>query len=88
MNSKEFPSKKEKTIIPEENTIKYVLTQIDKTTIKAEEKILLEDSIKNIMKGSENIVEHIKLMDEEKRKQLLDIYNKVLDDLKQKITTI
>ena len=87
MNSKEFSSKKE-TITQEENTIEDVLKQIDKTTIKAEEKILLEDSIKNIIKGSENIVEHIKIMDKEKRKKLLDIYNKILDGLKQKTTTI
>jgi hypothetical protein len=87
MNSKEFSSKKE-TSAQEENIIEDVLKQIDKTTIKAEEKILLEDSIKNIIKGSENIVEHIKLMDKEKRKELLGIYNKILDGLKQKITTI
>jgi hypothetical protein len=87
MKSKEFPAKKE-TSAQKENILEDALTRIDKITKNAEEKILLEDSLKSIIKGSDNIVEHIKLMDEEKRKESLDIYNKILDGLKQKIATI
>lgn len=87
MSAKEFSNNKG-TNAQEENRLESVLTLIDKTTKNAEEKILLEDSLKNIIKGADNIVEHIKLMDKEKRGELLDIYNKILDGLKQKVTAI
>ncbi len=67
--------------------IEDVLTLIDKITKNAEEKIVLEDSIKNIIKGSDLFVDHIKLIDQEK-KELLDLYNKILDGLNQKVTAI
>jgi hypothetical protein len=65
-------------------TLENALILIDKITKNAEEKILLEDSIKNIIRGTDNFVGHIKKMDGEKRKELLDMYNKVIDGLKQK----
>ncbi|MER5174311.1 MAG: hypothetical protein ABJB76_03910 [Candidatus Nitrosocosmicus sp.] len=87
MNSKVSPSNKE-TNTRKETILEDVLTLIDKITKNAEEKILLEDSIKSIVKGSDLFVDHIKLIDQEKRKELLDIYNKILDGLKQKVTTL
>jgi hypothetical protein len=87
MSAKEFSNNKG-TNVQEENRLESVLTLIDKITKNAEEKILLEDSLKNIIKGADNIVEHIKLMDKEKREELLDIYNKILDGLKQKVAAI
>lgn len=83
MVSKKSPRSKEKDN-QEELKLDDALTLIDKVTKNAEEKILLEDSIKNIIKGTDNFVGYIKKMDLEKRKELLVMYNKVLDGIKQK----
>jgi hypothetical protein len=87
MGSKESPSSKEINA-QEEYILDDALVLIDKITKNAEEKILLEDSIKNIIKGTNIFVEYIKKMDHERRKELLDMYNKVLDGLKQKALKI
>ncbi len=83
MGSKKSPPSKEKDN-QEELKLDDALTLIDKITKNAEEKILLEDSIKNIVKGTDNFVGYIKKMDLEKRKELLVMYNKLLDGMKQK----
>ncbi len=83
MNSRKSPRSKEKDN-QEELKLDDALTLIDKITKNAEEKILLEDSIKNIIKGTDNIAGYIKKMDLEKRKELLVMYNKLLDGMKQK----
>ena len=83
MGSKKSPRSKEKDN-QEELKLDDALTLIDKITKNAEEKILLEDSIKNIIKGTDNFAGYIKKMDLEKRKELLAMYNKLLDDMKQK----
>ncbi|MEJ7642559.1 MAG: hypothetical protein WKF36_10245 [Candidatus Nitrosocosmicus sp.] len=83
MGNKKSPRSKEKDN-QEEITLGDALTMIDKVTKNAEEKILLEDSIKNIIKGTDNFVGYIKKMDLEERKELLVMYNKVLDGMKQK----
>ena len=83
MGSKKSPLSKDKDN-QEELKLDDALTLIDKITKNAEEKILLEDSIKNIVKGTDNFVVYIKKMDPEKRKELLAMYNKILDDMKQK----
>jgi len=77
-------SNKSKTEAPAGNPQKEILILIDKMTRNAEEKILLENSIKSIIKGADNIAEHIKLMDKEKTKEIIEMYNKILEDLKQK----
>ncbi len=83
MGNKKSPRSKEKDN-QEEITLGDALTMIDKVTKNAEEKILLEDSIKNIIKGTDNFVGYIKKMDLDERKELLVMYNKVLDGMKQK----
>ena len=83
MSSKRFLNKS-KTEAPAGNPQKEILILIDKMTRNAEEKILLENSIKSIIKGADNIAEHIKLMDKEKTKEIIEMYNKILEDLKQK----
>jgi hypothetical protein len=75
---------KSKTEASSGNPQKEILILIDKMTRNAEEKILLENSIKSIIKGADNIAEHIKLMDKEKTKEIIEMYNKILEDLKQK----
>ena len=82
-NSKKV-SGKNKTEALAGNPQKDMLILIDKITENAEEKILLENSINSIMKGADNIAEHIKLMDKEKTKEMIEMYNKILDGLKQK----
>jgi hypothetical protein len=64
-----------------------VLKLIYKIAKNTEEKILLEDSIKRIARETDIFVKYINEMDQEKRKELLDIYNKMLDGLKQKANT-
>ncbi len=86
MGNKKSHSNKEKNI-KEQPTLDDLLTLIDKVTKNAEEKILLENSVKNIIKGTDNFVEHIKNVDLERRKELLDMYNILLDGLKQKTLT-
>ena len=61
-----------------------VLKLIYKIAKNTEEKILLEDSIRRIARETDIFVKYINEMDQEKRKELLDIYNKMLDGLKQK----
>jgi ribosomal protein S15P/S13E len=77
-------SNKSKTEASSGNPQKEILILIDEMTRNAEEKILLENSIKSIIKGADNIAEHIKLMDKEKTKEIIEMYNKILEDLKQK----
>jgi hypothetical protein len=86
MSNSKRPSNKNKTEPPKGNSQKDMLILIDKVTESAEEKILLENSIKSIIKGADNIAEHIKLMDKEKTKEIIEMYNKILDGLKQKST--
>jgi hypothetical protein len=86
MSSKKS-STKNKTVNKGDGTsLKSILLQIDAITKNAEEKILLENSIKSIIKGADNIAEHAKLLDKEKGKELIGIYNKIIDGLKQKMT--
>ena len=61
---------------------------IDKIIENTEKKIFLEDSIKNIIKGSDNIIENIRLLNKEKRKELLDLYVRILNILKQRASEI
>jgi hypothetical protein len=86
MSSKKS-SKKKSSDTNEETSLKSVLLQIDKITTNAEEKILLENSIKSIIKGADNIAEHAKLLDKEKGNELIGIYNKIIEGLKQKVNT-
>ena len=86
MSNSKRSSIKNKTESPKGNSQKDMLVLIDKITENAEEKILLENSIKSIIKGADNIAEHIKLMDKEKTKEIIEMYNKILDGLKQKST--
>ncbi len=72
----------------QESELKDALTQIDKIAKDPEEKILLEDSIKSIIKEADIFIEHIKDMDKERRKELLGIYDKILDGLRQKVKTL
>jgi len=65
-----------------------ILVLIYKIAKNTEEKILLEDSIKRIARETDIFVKYINEMDQEKRKELLDIYNKMLDGLKQKTNTL
>ena len=71
-----------------ENIQDNILTLIYKIAKNTEEKILLEDSIKRIVRETDIFVKYINEMDQETRKELLDIYNKMLDGLKQKANTI
>jgi hypothetical protein len=87
MSNSKRSSSKNKTEYPKGDSQKEMLVLIDKITENAEEKILLENSIKSIIKGADNIAEHIKLMDKEKTKEIIEMYNKILDGLKQKSTT-
>jgi hypothetical protein len=82
MSSKRSSSKN-KIESPSGNLQKDILILIDKMTQNAEEKILLENSIKSITKAADNIAEHIKLMDKEKSKEIIELYNKILDGIKQ-----
>jgi tRNA uridine 5-carbamoylmethylation protein Kti12 len=64
-----------------------VLKLIYKIAKNTEEKILLEDSIKRIARETDIFVRYINEMDQEKRNELLEIYNKMLDGLKQRANT-
>ena len=87
MTRKKSPSTKGKNA-KGENIQDNILTLIYKIAKNTEEKILLEDSIKRIVRETDIFVKYINEMDEETRKELLDIYNKMLDGLKQKANTI
>ncbi len=63
-----------------------LLSLIDRLAMTAEEKILLEDSVKNFVKYMDLFVDHVKELDEDKRTELLDEYIKILDSIKQKAT--
>jgi hypothetical protein len=63
-----------------------LLSLIDSLAITAEEKILLEDSIKNFVKYTELFIDNIKEFDRDKRTELLVGYVKILDSIKQRAT--
>ena len=72
------------TIAQGEHIQDNILTLIYKIAKNTDEKILLEDSIKRIVRETDIFVKYINEMDQEARKELLDVYNKMLDGLKQK----
>ncbi|HXT84150.1 MAG TPA: hypothetical protein VN704_07455 [Verrucomicrobiae bacterium] len=87
MSDKEF-IKNIKTNHDKENLLKESVKAIDKIIENSEKKIFLEDSIKNIVNGSDNIIINIQLLNKEKRKELLDMYIRILDTLKQRVSEI
>ncbi len=87
MSDKEF-IKNIKTNHDKENILEESVNAIDKIIENSEKKIFLEDSIKNIINGSDNIIINIQLLNKEKRKELLDIYIRILDTLKQRVSEI
>jgi hypothetical protein len=82
------PSSTQRINAKGENIQDNILTLIYKIAKNTEEKILLEDSIKRIVRETDIFVKYINEMDTETRKELLDIYNKMLDGLKQKANTV
>ncbi len=72
------------TIAQGEHIQDNILNLIYKIAKNTDEKILLEDSIKRIVRETDIFVTYINEMDQGSRKELLDIYNKMLDGFKQK----
>ncbi len=86
MDNNERP--KNQTMNSKESMLKDILISIDKVSKNPEEKILLEDSIKNIIKETDIFIDHIREIDSDRRKEVLDIYNQILDKLKQRANNI
>lgn len=62
-----------------------IISLIDSITSDAEEKVLLEDNIKGIIKETETLSSYVHDMPVNKRKKLLLTYSKILQEIKNKV---
>src|SRR5919106_387687 len=62
-----------------------IISLIDSITTDAEEKVLLEDNIKGIIRETETLISYIHDMPINKRKKLLLTYSKILQEIKNNV---
>ena len=62
-----------------------IISLIDSITSDAEEKVLLEDNIKGIIRETETLSSYVHDMPVNKRKKLLLTYSKILQEIKNNI---
>jgi alpha-galactosidase/6-phospho-beta-glucosidase family protein len=63
----------------------YIVSLIESVTTDAQEKVLLEDNVKGIIREAETLSSYIHEMPHGKRKKLLLAYSKVLEEIKNSI---
>lgn len=66
-------------------TSESIVSLIDSITFSAEEKILLEDNVRGIIREAETLYSYIHDMPADKRKKLLLAYSKILGQIKKSI---
>jgi hypothetical protein len=62
-----------------------IISLIDSLTSNAEEKVLLEDNIKGIIRETEILSSYVHDMPVNKRKRLLITYSKILQEIKNNV---
>ena len=62
-----------------------IIALIDSITSDAEEKVLLEDNVKGIIRETETLSSYVQDMPVDKRKKLLLVYSKILQEIKNNI---
>ena len=65
-----------------------IISLIDSITPDAEEKVLLEDNIKGIIRETEILISYVHDMPINKRKKLLLVYSKILQEIKNNVDNI
>ena len=58
-----------------------IISLIDSITSNAEEKVLLEDNVRGIIREAETLDSYIRDMAEDKKKKLLLAYSKILEEI-------
>ena len=58
-----------------------IISLIDSITSNAEEKVVLEDSVREIIREAETLDSYIHNMAEDKKKKLLLAYSKILEEI-------
>jgi hypothetical protein len=67
---------------------KYIVSLIESLTTDAQEKVLLEDNVKGIIREAETLSSYIHEMPHAKRKKLLLAYSKILGEIKNSIDNV
>ena len=62
-----------------------IIALIDSITSDAEEKVLLEDNVKGIIRETETLSSYLQDMPVDKRKKLLLVYSKILQEIKNNV---
>jgi hypothetical protein len=62
-----------------------IIALIDSITSDAEEKVLLEDNVKGIIRETETLSSYVQDMPVDKRKKLLLVYSKILQEIKNHV---
>jgi hypothetical protein len=62
-----------------------IIALIDSITSDAEEKVLLEDNVKGIIRETETLSSYVQDMPVDKRKKLLLVYSKILQEIKNNV---
>jgi hypothetical protein len=63
----------------------HIISLIESVTTDAQEKLLLEDNVKGIIREAETLSSYIHEMPHGKRKKLLLAYSKILEEIKSSI---
>jgi alpha-galactosidase/6-phospho-beta-glucosidase family protein len=66
----------------------YIVSLIESFTTDAQEKVLLEDKVKGIIREAETLSSYIHEMPHAKRKKLLLAYSKILGEIKNSIDNV
>jgi hypothetical protein len=66
-------------------TDESIISLISSITSNAEEKVLLEDNVRGIIREAETLDSYIHDMSSDKRKKLLLAYSKILEEIKNNI---
>ena len=69
-------------------TGKYIVSLINSITRDVEERVLLEDNVKGIIREAETLTSYVQEMPREKRKKLLIAYSKILEEIKNNVGTL
>ena len=67
---------------------KYIVSLINSITKDVEERVLLEDNVKGIIREAETLSSYVQEMPHDKRKKLLIAYSRILEEIKNNVNTM
>jgi hypothetical protein len=66
-------------------TGEYIVSLINSITKDVEERVLLEDNVKGIIREAETLSSYLQEMSHDKRKKLLIAYSRILEEIKNNV---